>query len=436
MRRNAWLIVITADDISIQSGNGVEFGDAFFAEGAWAGPFTGLGLRSSPFRCGSGALIEHDEVILCAPTHSVEAIYCFSQGSRVIASNSLQLIVAREQTAFPPNLAKVRSRARTLKAGRADYDRALYETESGTMRRFAFGTVRVSRANLNLREEHPTAFADFKHYREYRDHLLTTLRQLVDNAQNRHRRKPYDRVVTTVSSGYDSAACAALGKQLGAQEAVTLTTGRGDIADSGKDVSNALGLLCHEYERFGSGLTVRDGQSEYAHYLDASHLGAEHSDFLATINTTEDLFFSSFSPHLANAVVLTGFHGDKAWDMRCSSGPNVARGDNSGSGLDEFRKRIGFVNVPVPYIGVERHAELASICESDDMAEYRVGGPYDRPLPRRIAEESGVPRKAFGFKKSMGSVLLKNSGTARDAAFRDLVAEYQKEISNGQAKEL
>jgi hypothetical protein len=39
------------------------------------------------------------------------------------------------------------------------------------------------------------------------------------------------------------------------------------------------------------------------------------------------------------------------------------------------------------------------------MAPWRLRNGYDRPIPRRIAEEAGVPRPAFGQSK-MGSVVL------------------------------
>lgn len=431
MRDNTWALTISRDQTIVHAGDGVETNDTFIAEGAWDGAFTAEGLVSSAFRCGSGAVIRDDELILCAPTHSVEPIYCFVQNDLLIASNSMHMIVAIDGSAEPPSLGKVRAVARTLKAGRTGYARELYKTATGTMFRYAFGAVSICRSTLRLSETHPSNAASFRGYGEYRDHLLATLERLVANARDPRRNAPYGPVVTTVSSGYDSAACAALAKHLGASDAVTLTSGRGNISDSGKPVAHALGLSCHEHERFGSTLTVQDGNSEYAHYLDASHLLPEHNDFLATINTTEDLFFSTFAPHLPRAIVLTGFHGDKAWDMNCSSGPDIARGDNSGSGLDEFRKRVGFVNVPVPYIGVEHHAEVARICSSSEMAAYRVGGRYDRPLPRRIAEEAGVPREAFGFKKSMGSVLLKNTAAYRSTAFWNLVEEYRAGAGSG-----
>ena len=37
------------------------------------------------------------------------------------------------------------------------------------------------------------------------------------------------------------------------------------------------------------------------------------------------------------------------------------------------------------------------------MRPWSVGGGYDRPIPRRIAEEAGVPRQHFGQRKMGGT---------------------------------
>jgi hypothetical protein len=61
--------------------------------------------------------------------------------------------------------------------------------------------------------------------------------------------------------------------------------------------------------------------------------------------------------------------------------------------------------VPLPYIGARRKADIVKITESSDMAAWRLRNGYDRPIPRRIAEEAGISRLAFGQSK-MGSVVL------------------------------
>jgi len=84
--------------------------------------------------------------------------------------------------------------------------------------------------------------------------------------------------------------------------------------------------------------------------------------------------------------------------MRASRGcvERTKRGDASGGGLCEFRLRTGHVSLVVPMIGALRHRDLFAITVSDDMAFWRVGGTYDRPIPRHIAEEAGVPRDLLG----------------------------------------
>jgi len=42
----------------------------------------------------------------------------------------------------------------------------------------------------------------------------------------------------------------------------------------------------------------------------------------------------------------------------------------------------------------------------EEMMPYTLNNDYDRPIPRRIAEESGVPRELFGQEKKAASILL------------------------------
>jgi hypothetical protein len=46
------------------------------------------------------------------------------------------------------------------------------------------------------------------------------------------------------------------------------------------------------------------------------------------------------------------------------------------------------------------------MAESGEMRPYQVGGRYDRPVPRRIAEEAGVPRGSFGTEKKAASIVF------------------------------
>jgi len=74
LRSNAWFARLHAGTVLVEAGSRVEFGDDFIAEGAWAGRFDAEGLTTSHFVCGSGIAIKPGEVILAAPTHSLDAI--------------------------------------------------------------------------------------------------------------------------------------------------------------------------------------------------------------------------------------------------------------------------------------------------------------------------------------------------------------------------
>ena len=72
--------------------------------------------------------------------------------------------------------------------------------------------------------------------------------------------------------------------------------------------------------------------------------------------------------------------------------------------MEEFRLRVGFVHLPVPTIGALMTPELRRISRSQAMKPWVVSPNYDRPIPRRMAEEAGVPREWFGQnKKAVGA---------------------------------
>jgi hypothetical protein len=137
----------------------------------------------------------------------------------------------------------------------------------------------------------------------------------------------------------------------------------------------------------------------------------------------EDFCYIEFAPFLRERLLLTGFHGDKIWERTVSPNKALSRGDISGSSLQEFRLRHNFVHIPVPMIGALRHADISAISNSPEMAPYTLHTSYDRPIPRRLLEESGVPRLLFGQKKKAASILL-------NAYWNLLSAEAKKECES------
>jgi hypothetical protein len=70
--------------------------------------------------------------------------------------------------------------------------------------------------------------------------------------------------------------------------------------------------------------------------------------------------------------------------------------DPAGHGLSEIRLKTGFIQAAIPVIGSRNRTSILGITESPEMLPWRLNTGYDRPIPRRIAEEAGVPREMFG----------------------------------------
>ena len=104
------------------------------------------------------------------------------------------------------------------------------------------------------------------------------------------------------------------------------------------------------------------------------------------------------------ACLWSGYHGDKLWD-RATSGKcldeDIYRGDMSGFNLSEVCLDAGFINMSIPFMFATSARDIVTLSNDAQMADWQVGGTYDRPIPRRIAESHGVPRELFGQKKSV-----------------------------------
>jgi hypothetical protein len=91
-----------------------------------------------------------------------------------------------------------------------------------------------------------------------------------------------------------------------------------------------------------------------------------------------------------------------------------------GRRLTEFRLRVGFLVFSPLFVAGLHLPAIRDITRSPAMAPWRIGGSYDRPIPRRILEQAGIPRVAFGVRKSRTAYFVFKS--ARDlspAGLRD-----------------
>lgn len=200
------------------------------------------------------------------------------------------------------------------------------------------------------------------------------------------------RPIVTVSSGYDSNASAALASEAGCKEGITFAQARQKgQSDSGAQTGKLLGLQMKEFNR-----------DEYRYKA-----GFPEAEFLTVGDLGQELVMKTFENVLPERMLIIGTHGDTIWDKLASKvEQDIICETTPGGCLTEFKFRVGFALVPLAYFGCINHPSIHRISNSPEMAPWSLGNTYDRPIPRRIIEERGVPRSLFGQRKRQVTVLL------------------------------
>ena len=73
------------------------------------------------------------------------------------------------------------------------------------------------------------------------------------------------------------------------------------------------------------------------------------------------------------------------------------RRDPSSLGFCEFRLLKGVFQCPMPFWGVRHSQEIRAVTATEAMKPWYTNRDHDKPIARRIVEEAGVPRRAFGM---------------------------------------
>jgi hypothetical protein len=332
---------------------------------------------------GSGGRIRDGDLVLSSPSHTLEALYSVRLNDRLVVSNSLPFALVSADLDLDPYYRRYLVDMRSIKEGLRTYVSNIPTLQGIAVERHYFCNLVVDR-DLRVRRERKPQAPRFQTFAEYREYLRGALERIALNANDSGRSFLYQ-LLATVSRGYDSPACAVLAKECGCRRALTISDASwGNPVDSGREIGE---LLFEE--------VVERKRQDYFH-----NNGAPEAEFAAS-GDAGDVPFSSFEDVLTGSILTTGFHGDKVWDPHNPhTGPDIHRGDASGSSLGEFRLRMGFIHVPVPFIGCENHADITAIGRSAELHPWSVGGRYDRPIARRIAEDGGIPRQLFGQRKA------------------------------------
>jgi hypothetical protein len=388
----AWMVEVTAPRTVFEHGTGVEADEGRLVEGAWSGEFPRGEFADALTFAGTGVRVVGSDLVFATPTDTLHPLFFLRTGPRLLASNSLPFVLARAGEDIDPRYPHYQFDLMSVMYGLRRYRRRI-PTRSGRPVHIAYHcNVRVDR-DLGLTFMPKRAPAPFTDYAAYVGFLASEVAAVTSNAQHRDRGLRYV-PLATLSSGYDSPACAVLAGGAGCRHAATFVRARADYGsqeDSGRRIADALGVAVTEH-----------------HPPDLRGISpARLAEFLATGMGGDDVVFAALESGLPGRLLFTGFHGDKVWArVNDTVGPDIVRGDASGASMAEFRLRVGFVNFAIPFIGCSQHPAIHAISNSDELRPWALGTAYDRPIARRLVEEAGVPRELFGQSKKAAALPL------------------------------
>ncbi len=399
----SWFAKVTDDTVDVLHGCRVEYSDEWIFEGTWAGEF-GKGDFDGevPVIIGTGIRLREKTVSFVCSTGSLDRLFYVNKKKELLVSNSLACLLSVAKLRLNPSFPYSKTLLRYLKNHR--YQPKVLPTSDGDEIHFVTYEKLVYSQGTLEEQTHGVegAFTSFEEYEEFLRSRILAIRTNLQDERRRYKVAP----VATVSKGYDSAASMAIAKPLGIRSALTISRiGKGGRDDSGEEIAEQLGIPVK---------SVVDRRSAYR----------DIDLVLAGLGESRDLNMTLFDYPDELTLLVLGTAGDFVWQSAFKKEFNdsnhfLDRYDTTSCQLAEWRLHKGVFLANVPSIGASRIDCLKQINESSAMDPWRIGGDYDRPIPRRILEQQGVSRDKFGIKKN-GSIsgyqkyYLNDSGQQND----------------------
>jgi hypothetical protein len=393
-------------------GEGVETGADRFCEAVWAGPYADGDFDRTDLVFGSGARVRDGIITFVSSGSTVDRLHSLRQPqqgqgqpapapARTLVSNSLACLLAAAGGSLDVAREDYSRIFNSIRDGIRRYERHL-PTSAGPVELTYFDNLRWDGNHLATTGK-PDERRDFGSYERYRAFMSETMAAIVANATDPSRRRHRFTPISTLSAGYDSPATTVLAREAGCCEAFGFDRARGGGDDSGQPIADVLGI---RFQLLASRAWRADPFAVLPFLAAGTGGGA-------------DVIVAGAGRLLQDRLLFTGFHGDKVWNKRIKDvSPDIVRGDNSGAGITEYRLSASFVHCPVPFWGVRQIRDIRRISGSPELAPWDIAGAgfYNRPIPRRIVEECGVPRQMFGASKK--------ATTTRHVLMPDVQAEY------------
>jgi hypothetical protein len=379
--------------LHVLHGTQVETGLDFIAAGAWDGRFDRDDLAGAHMLSGTAFWVEPKAVVFSSSSDTHGPLFSLRTGQQIFVSNSLFFLL--RMTGTEPDPTEPFYALRIVRALRECWTgkRAWLPLRSG--KRVGLHFAQRLRVSKELEESistfpagpEPTSYAD------YRQQFLSGVASVLRNAADPMRRHVYGSAAT-LSRGYDSTATATAAAAAGCKLAVSLSDSRRPepMSDCGAEIASMLGMQCTISDRW-----------DYQSIPDLQEEESAFSTFGLQLPVT------AFEETLRGKIVVAGalagvLNHWESWDKPGNYRQRMRLAPPRVSGLSnlEQRLRIGSVSF-LPMVIAARHLHaLDAISRSEEMAPWRIGGSYDRPIARRLIEEAGIPREAFGRHKRGG----------------------------------
>jgi hypothetical protein len=394
--RLAWGACLRAGDpvVRVLHGGWVETRDDAFVEGAWDAPFREWGFDRAPDLAGSGGRVSTHGVCFASPGNMYERLQSVRADGTLYVSNSLAFVLALAGARFAPaHRHYYLDLLDHYRCGIGVTTKSLRLADGRAVALHDCCNLEVTPGGSITRVDKPWQPPPAR-YPDYIALLTDTLARTIANAGDGERRWRY-RPLAMVSQGYDSTAVAALASRVGCREAVTFLRSRkapaGYVDDSGVAIARALGLTVTTYER--NDAFAHPDYREEEFYLEPWGV---------------DRTMAAMAGQLAGTLLLSGRSAEVVWSRGGHRHWGLAHfrhplNRTPGCALGELRLRTGFFHFAPATIAAALHApRIHAWNESPELAPWSIGGAYDKPIARRIAEDAGVPRHLFGHDKKGG----------------------------------
>lgn len=370
--------------------------------GMWTGPFERGGFHRAEALFGSGLRLDTDGVHVVPASTTVDRCIYARDGGIWYASNSLVVMLGRLGARIDLRFDH-RDWGESMALGVYNYVRQFHVVHPRipTMSQLIFESLRIApdgSASFHFRDG-PRTFSSFQ---DYVGQFFGVIEALDANAREPARKRPM-RAVTSASRGYDSSAVTSLVTKL--TPGITSWTAK----RSNTRVPELLRPLMNADVADDDGSEIARTLGATPRYLDLELDGMSQEMEAwcwASAQISPELVFHSMLSDAEAAQVPTifwaGHVGDGAWERQLGElglSGQIVRGAQSGYALIEARVRYGVIEASVPYLFMRSVAAINRVSRSDEMKPWQLGNDYDRPIPRRLLEERGVPREAFGFGK-------------------------------------